>query len=153
MGAIISQRVHIQGYYMMVALCMNGWDVMTGSIRNFLYEDSFGNNWGVRKDESSAEALSGSNKLFNDYTAGTQQLPRGIRMRYVNAVLSTDPSIRKRFEIGRQAIFNSVQPGSQIIEAPGGLSMGGTYNVTSKVGEFVRLLTVGDTGQLDGDNP
>lgn len=127
---------------------------MTGSIRAFLYEDDFGTLYGVRKDESAAEAtLSNGSTLYNNYTSGTPAIRTGLKQRYVNTVLSTDPSIKRKFEIGRMTVFNSIVAGTTITEAAGGLAAGGTYNVLSKVGEKSRFLTVADTGQLDGDNP
>lgn len=126
---------------------------MTGSRRAFNYQADDGQNYGVVKDESAAEATVGGTVLFGNFTNGTANLPCGIRKRYVNAVLDTDSSIRRKFEVGNRLLFNSITNGTKITEAAGGLAAGGVYSVTNKVGEKARFLTANDTGQIDGDNP
>lgn len=126
---------------------------MAGSRKNFGYEADNGTVYGVNKDESKAESTSGGVTLFQPFTAGLPNLPCGLKKRYVNAVLSTDSNIKARFEIGRATVFATLTSGSQIVEASGGLMTGGTWNITGKVGEVMRLLAAGDTGQTDGDNP
>lgn len=126
---------------------------MTGSIRSFIYQADDTTNYGVKKDESAGEATVGGVVLFSNYTAGTPRIPVGLRKRYCNAVLSTDSAVRRVFEVGNRALFQTITVGSQIIEAAGGLAAGGTYNVLSKVGERNSFLVVSDTGQIDGDNP
>lgn len=126
---------------------------MAGSLKAFTYESDEGVLYGVRRDESGGEATFGGASLFASFVAGRPNIATGIKCRYINTVLSTDPNIKKRFEVGRPSVFNSINAGGQIIEAAGGLVAGGTYLVTSKVGEVCRFLTAADTGQIDGDNP
>jgi hypothetical protein len=127
---------------------------MAGSIRAFEYETDNGQKFGVRQDESASEATLNGVMLMDNYVSGTPQLPCGVKKRYVNTVLSTDPTITKRFVIGDALQFNtSAVAGTSIVEAAGGLSAGGTWNITSKVGERQTFLRSNDTGQIDGDNP
>lgn len=127
---------------------------MTGSRRAFIYNSDDGSAYGIERDESSGEAsAAGGILLLDPYVAGTPTLPCGIRPRYVNAVLTTDSNVRKRFVVGSALTMQGIQGGTPIVEGAGGLAAGGTYNVTSKVGERARLLRTSDTGQTDGDNP
>lgn len=126
---------------------------MAGSLKAFTYESDEGVLYGVRRDESAAEATSGGTALFAAFASGRPNIATGIKCRYINTVLSTDPNIKKRFEVGRPTVFAAINAGGSIIEGAGGLVSGGTYLVTSKVGEVCRFLTAADTGQIDGDNP
>lgn len=126
---------------------------MSGSIKAFTYECDDGTLYGVRRDESASEATAGGITLYAPYVAGRASIATGVRERYVNTVLSTDSNIKRVFKIGRAEVFAALTNGSQIIEASGGLANGGTYSVTSKVGERARFLTATDTAQIDGDNP
>lgn len=126
---------------------------MTGSRKAFAYESDNGVSYGVLRDESKSEATAGGVTLFAPFTNGLANIPTGVSARYVRAVLSTDSNIRRQFEVGRADVFAALSPGSQIVEAAGGLAAGGTYIVTTKVGERARFLSTSDTGQNDGDNP
>jgi hypothetical protein len=102
----------------------------------------------VFRDESNAEAVSGSAPMLTAFAAGNPGLNSLVTPRYVNCVLSTDANRRKRFTVGTLATFNAITAGSTIVEAG---TNGGTWNVTSKVGERIRIPTGTDTGQTDGD--
>ena len=121
---------------------------MSGSLVWRTYTTDAGIASSVFRDESNAEALSGTAPLLTAFAAGNPGLSSLIKARYVNTQFSTDPARRKRFAVGTLATFAAISAGSTIVEAG---AAGGTWNVTGKVGERQRIPTSVDTGQTDGD--
>lgn len=123
---------------------------MSGSIKWFGYTTDDGEDFGIRRDESSGEATATGGRLLADYTVG-RGLPSTITTRYINVSLTTDPTVRRRFVVGTQTAFNAIRGNDTISEAAGGLAAAATWRVRSKRGERETLPTAGDSGQTDGD--
>lgn len=121
---------------------------MSGSLTWRTYTTDAGVASSVFRDESNAESTVGSATCLTAFVAGNPGLSSLVRPRYVNTQLSTDPTRRKRFIIGLLATYNTIGPGSTVIETG---TAGGTWNVTSKMGERSRIPSSVDTGQTDGD--
>jgi hypothetical protein len=116
---------------------------MAGSLKWMVYTTDEGNPYAVQIDESNGEANG-----FADYASGTallETLPRGINMRYVNAISVTpDSPSSRQFKVGSLL--------SDAWTAPSGFIANGiTYRVTSKRGEKKRIPFPQDTGLTDGD--
>jgi hypothetical protein len=126
---------------------------MTNSIKAFEYVSDRGVKYGVRLDESSSEATAApGGKLFDDFVDGTPRLPCGLRMRYVNCVLSTDANIRKQLKVGTTSVYNTIAGGTRITEAGVGGGAAKVWSVLSKRGEKENLLSSKDTAQIDEDD-
>jgi hypothetical protein len=121
---------------------------MSGSLVWRTYTTDAGVGSSVFRDESNAESTIGTATCLTAFVAGNPGLNSLVKPRYVNTQFSTDPTRRKRFIIGLLATYNSIGAGSTVVETG---SAGGTWNVTSKVGERSRIPTSVDTGQTDGD--
>jgi hypothetical protein len=117
---------------------------MAGSLKWMVYTTDEGTPYAVFVDESNGNANG-----FADYASATallETLPRGIKMRYVNAISVTagSPSSRQ-FYVGSLA--------SDAWTAPTGLIANGiTYRVTSKRGEKKRIPFPQDTALTDGSD-
>lgn len=111
---------------------------MSGSIKWMLYTSDAGTEYAVQVDESNGEAGG-----FDDYTgAGEPVLPRGFKMRYVNAISAT--GIARKFYIGK--------PDNVLLTTGGTITVDTVaYEVSSKRGEQFRLPRAADSGQTDGD--
>lgn len=121
---------------------------MSGSLTWRTYTTDAGVAVVVFRDESNAESTFGTLPMLTAFTVNAPGLSALVRPRYVNTVLSTDSTRRKRFIVGLISTFNAMNSGAQIVETG---ALGGTWNVTSKVGERVRIPTAVDTAQTDGD--
>lgn len=112
---------------------------MSGSIKWMNYTADDGTLYAVRIDESNGEAGG-----FLDYT-GTADggiIPRGFKMRYVNAVSST--GIARKFYIGTAD--------NALYVSGGTITSGGVdFVVSSKRGESSVIPRAADSGQTDGD--
>jgi hypothetical protein len=124
---------------------------MSGSLTWRTYTGDNGTGYSVFRDESNAESItstSGAATLLSALVPGNPGLSQLIRPRYVNAQLSTNAAIRKRFIVGTIAIFGAIAAGTTITE---NTTPALVWNVTGKVGERQRIPTAVDTGQTDGD--
>jgi hypothetical protein len=123
---------------------------MSGSLTWRTYTGDNGTSYSVFRDESNSESVpsTGTATLLSPFAAGNQGLSSLIKPRYVNAQLSTNPAIRKRFIVGTIAAFGTITAGTTITENS---TPPLVWNVTGKVGERQRIPTSVDTGQTDGD--
>lgn len=120
----------------------------TGSRRVFTYLDDAANPWNVELDESNSES---ANLGFGTGVVGQNAKEVGsaypFTMRYVLAqrVDADGAVVRRQFYFGSFAAFTAaVTTGTVTVS-------GETYQVTKVQGEERKLLAVGDTGRLDGD--
>jgi hypothetical protein len=128
------------------------------------YQNDQGQFYALDRDESNSRATvqvigslpATAVKLFNPPAVpfvGTKP-PQGFNERYVNAFLSTDPLVRRKFPIGNPAAYAVAVAGNAQINAPYGGQVGDTvsvWNVTSTRPEIVnRVFSFADTGQTDG---
>jgi hypothetical protein len=120
---------------------------MSGSLTWRSYTTDAGTVVSLFRDESNSDSKIGANTLLGDLVVGSPGLSNLIKPRYVNTVLSTDATRRKRFIVGTLAIYNTIGAGTQITETG---SAGGTWNISSKVGERSKIPQTADTGQVDG---
>lgn len=124
---------------------------MTGSIKDFSYTADDGVRYALRRDESSGEATLGGAALLAAFTVGANFTPCGLKVRYVNTILSTDSRVRKIFAVGSLSVFQAATAGATITESTAGRNNGGVYQILSKVGERSRFPKISDTGLDDGD--
>jgi hypothetical protein len=123
---------------------------MSGSLTWRTYTGDSGIQYSVFRDESNSEAIPtpGTATLLSPFVTGAGGLPNLIKPRYVNAVLSTNAAIKKRFIVGTVAIFSAIVAGGTITENTTPVQI---WNITGKVGEKQRIPTATDTGQTDND--
>ena len=112
---------------------------MAGSIKWMNYTADDGTLYAVKIDESNGEA---GGLLDYTGTADGSTIPRGFKMRYVNAV-SSDGITRKFY----------ISPATNPLFTDGGsiVSGGVTFNISSKRGESSVIPRAADSGQTDGD--
>lgn len=138
---------------------------MAGSKRWFRYRSEGGTDFSVNLDESNSEATCNSIRLMPTRTAAHSLLPKGSRMRYVNAStpapVSVAPAasgkvITRRFWVGDPAAFTAALAGNAISASvyPGLAAV--NWIVTSSNGERFKVApalnaTAGDTGLDDAD--
>lgn len=135
---------------------------MAGSKSWFRYTDDSGTDYSVFLDESNSEATIGGARLLLSRTAAYPLLRKGIKLRYCNAFLTSNPDIKRRFYLGNAAAVAQVFTGANIVAgvyadptdaaAPAGVN----WTVTSYRGEEQSIppavsATSGDTGLTDGD--
>lgn len=118
----------------------------------------------VRVDESNAESTDRQTGvlLFPTGNLG-EKLPCGVRMRYVNTYLQSNPRVRRKFYISTPELFTVMlqQSGAQIngavypsadgLDADGGLVDRWTITsfVNEKYGSYPQNAV--DSGLIDGD--
>lgn len=115
---------------------------MSGSIKWMIYKADDGNNYATRHDESNGEALG-----FDDYDAlsTADPIPKGLRMRRVNAVNTADSAHRRTFAVGK--VDSPAYVTRNFVFA----SNGSNWQVTSSLGERVVRPFHFDTALQDGD--
>jgi len=116
---------------------------MAGSLKDMIYTADDGSKFFVRIDESNGEAAG-----FADVTeAGVPSvgLPRGLQMRYVNAISVTNPRT-KRLYVGTAT--NDLFTGATSVIGIDGEN----FVVSSSRGEKRRRARNVDTGLTDGDD-
>lgn len=117
---------------------------MTGSVRWYKYIDDRDNTWGVLLDETTASTPSLG---FEAVTTGDDldQLPRGHKMRWVNATKLTGGGgqgfVQSQFPVAK--LEATAWTGTNTILTVGG----STYAITSLRGEQRRLVIASNTGQ------
>lgn len=118
---------------------------MSGSIKWMVYTDDAGNKFAVRIDESNGEACG-----FEDLTTANQNtaiLPKGAKMRYVNAVAAgaSGEDIRRKLYVGTIDAYQTLISTRVVtIDTVG-------YNIRSFRGEQFTFPIPIDTGINDGD--
>lgn len=118
-----------------------------GSRKWFNYTSDEGQAYAIERDESNGEATVSGNAILSTITVTAPLIPCRFRPRYVNTVLQSDPTRRKRWDIGVRTVFNDIGAGSTVVDDVG------TWSVTSKVGEKSVIPNLVDTGLTDGDQP
>lgn len=135
---------------------------MAGSKSWFKYTDDAGVDYSVFLDESNSEAEVSGVRLMPVRTAAHPLLRRGIKLRYCNAYLNSNPVIKRRFYIGSAEAVVEVLSGAGIVAAvyanPADdvSAVAVNWTVTSYRGEDASIppsldATGGDTGLIDGD--
>ncbi len=122
---------------------------MAGSLKFFVYTDSFGQDWALWRDESNTEAV---NAGTQDYAPGTPAsvryvLPRNVKPRYLRYV-STDGLVTRKVVALTEAILSGA-PASvpTFVDSVSGKTM----EFKEAVGERIVVPYAGDTGLTDGD--
>ena len=118
---------------------------MSGSLFWYDYSADNGTNYAVLVDKSNAIALCNALPLMIVRTANNAGIPKVIKMRYVNAYLSSNPLVRRRFWVGNKAAFTAAAASGATIVATEG-----TYVISSLRGEKTRqipIFSAADTGQ------
>jgi hypothetical protein len=121
---------------------------MAGSRSWFIYNDDDGENWGVELDEDTGE-LEGLGFVVYAGNPSLNQLPRGMEMRYVNAVQTSGDGAGFRyrsFPCGTDTA--DLYDGTETTFTINGLN----YAVTSTRGQRTRKPTANNTG-LQGASP
>jgi hypothetical protein len=137
---------------------------MAGSRTWKSYTADNGTLYSVETDESNAEATITSDgsdtPLLATRTANSPAKPCGLKMRYVNASLSTNANIRRKFYVGTAAAMVAAAADGATISAPvypaAGDAVGtdATWSIRSLRGEKSRrapAVAAVDTGLTDGD--
>ncbi len=136
---------------------------MAGSLNWFRYTDDTGNNFSVFLDESNSKATAGNVQLCLARAAVYPLLAAGFKKRYVNAYLSSNPSIKRRFIVGNPLALAQIATGGAFLAAvypvPGDTAVAPVaWTVTSSRGEKSKVApavntTSGDSGLTDGTTP
>lgn len=118
---------------------------MSGSLFWYDYQNDASTNFAVLVDKSNAIATIGTAPLMIVRTTNNPQAPRGLKFRYANAFLQSNPLIKRRFPIGNRTAFTAAA-------APGATITSGTdvWVVSSLRGEKFRNVPpfgASDTGQ------
>jgi hypothetical protein len=135
---------------------------MAGSRKKFLYTNDAGLAYTVTLDESNSEGTIGGVAMFLARTVQVPDVPRGTKLRYVNATLISNPDIKRKFYIGNLAAITQAVQGATLLAgvyptaadaAPSPVA----WAITSYRGEGSTPpapinSTSGDTGLTDGDN-
>jgi hypothetical protein len=137
--------------------------IMAGSLNWFRYQDDSATSYSIFIDESNARATVGGIQLCLNRSAASPQLPAGLKKRYLNATLTSNPSIKRRFYVGNPLAIPQI--------LAGGAFLAGVYPVTADTavaavawtitsyrGEKSKTppalnATAGDTGLTDGTAP
>jgi hypothetical protein len=137
---------------------------MAGSRRWFLYKDDSGTDYSVNLDESNSEATVGGVRLFLNRTIANPLLRKGIKLRYVNAYLQSNPLNKRKFAVGNPLAIPQILAGATITASVYGNPEDGvdtdtfTWVISSYRGEQSSIppavsATSGDSGLVDGDQP
>jgi hypothetical protein len=136
---------------------------MAGSLKPFRYRDDAGADFTVILDESNSTATVGGVALFLARTSPHPYLSNRVKKRYVNAFLTSNPSIKRRFWIGNPLAIPQVLAGAAFLAGvypvPGDTAVAPVaWTITSYRGEKSATppslnTTAGDTGLTDGTAP
>lgn len=134
---------------------------MAGSRKKFSYVNDAGLSYTVTLDESNSEGTIGGVAMFLSRTTQVPDIPRGTKLRYVNATLVSDPTIKRKFYIGNLAAVTQAVQGASLLAAVYPTAGDAAPNpvawaITSYRGEGSTPpapinSTSGDTGLIDGD--
>jgi hypothetical protein len=133
---------------------------MAGSLNWFRYTDDGAANYSIFIDESNAKATVGGVQLCLNRTAASPRLGTGFKKRYVNATLTSNPNIKRKFYVGNPLAIPQILTGGAFLAAvypvPGDTAVAPVaWTVTSYRGEQTNAppainATAGDTGLTDG---
>jgi hypothetical protein len=133
---------------------------MAGSLRWFKYTDDAGGLFSVNLDESNSTATVGGVSLFTNRTAVHPLLSGRVKKRYVNATLTSNPNIKRRFWVGNPLAIPQILGGGAFLAsvypiAADTASAAVAWSITSYRGEKGAIApalnaTAGDTGLTDG---
>lgn len=136
---------------------------MAGSLNWFAYRDDGGAVFSIFIDESNAKATVGGVQLCLSRTAASPRLGAGFGKRYVNATLTSNANIKRKFFVGNPLAIPQILGGGAFLAAvyPTATDAAGTpvaWTVTSYRGEKTNAppalnTTAGDTGLTDGTAP
>jgi hypothetical protein len=136
---------------------------MAGSLNWFRYQDDAGTSYSIFVDESNAKATCGGVQLCLNRTASSPLLPGGYKKRYVNAVLTSNPNIKRRFHVGNPLAIPQILAGAAFLAGvypvagdtavtPVAWTVGSYRGERSKTPPALNT-TAGDTGLTDGTAP
>jgi len=135
---------------------------MAGSISWREYTSDDGTIYAIRSDESNANAFGAAgSSLLPVPTGNRQQIPKGLKKRYVIATSISNPNLRRKFYVGSQATMLALKNQSpKTITATDYPNAGATnagvtttWTITYFKGEISRVVpdfTAPDTGLTDG---
>lgn len=118
---------------------------MPGSLKYLVYttdEINGGQSFALKRDESNIEAVNGSEGDYTGDPVLLYELPRNIKPRKANYASAT-----RRTSI--VILAPDIEPPATIADPV--VSGGGTMNLISVTGEYLRRPVGSDTGQTDGD--
>lgn len=125
---------------------------MAGSKRWYRYVGDGGVNYAVELDNTNTTAVlsvagTAVGPLGAPVSGGETLIPGRLKMRYVNAYLSTNPLVRRKLWVPLLTVFNQITNGSTIAAVASGSEGAVTWVVTSKRGERSPIANTVDTGQ------
>jgi hypothetical protein len=133
---------------------------MAGSKKPFRYRDDSGVDYTVVLDESNSTAVCGGQPLFLPRTAAHPLLPSNVTKRYINAFLTSNPNIKRRFWVGNplavaQILANAALTAGVYPTANDAAVTAVAWTIGSYRGEKTSVApafnaTAGDTGLTDG---
>lgn len=125
---------------------------MAGSLRPFIYESDDGKEYSIVRDESNTEILNAAGQgTSSTPNSSTPNLPRGYEPRYALLYQKDDPRVKRKVVVLNSAIFQDLNGGTDYsLQVVG--SSNKNFRISSLIGERRTSLTVGDTGQNDGDS-
>jgi hypothetical protein len=133
---------------------------MAGSLKWQRYRDDSGLDYSINVDESNAAATCGGVALCPTRTSAHANLPTKLKKRYVNAYLTSNPVIRRRFWVGNPLAIPQILAGAAFLAGvyplPADTAIAPVaWTIASYRGEKnapppALNTTVGDTGLTDG---
>lgn len=126
---------------------------MAGSQKYFKYTADNGVTYAVRLDESNAELEDTGFTDLTDTDDGLTELPKGLKMRYVNCINSATGAARKIY-CGLNTAERFISGGIILLSLIGNVAGAGAFlpfRITKAVGELSRLVNPIDTGLRDDD--
>jgi hypothetical protein len=133
---------------------------MAGSLKWQRYRDDAGNDFSINIDESNASATCGGIVLCPARTSAHANLPTKLKKRYVNAYLTTNPNIKRRFWVGNPLAIPQILAGAAFLASvyplPADTAVAPVaWTISSYRGEKnapppALNATAGDTGLTDG---
>ena len=118
---------------------------MAGSLKGFRYTADDGTTWALFADESNIEAVNtGVGGILTP--ADKYKIPKNLTPRTA-VFVSADGLIRREIVVLTSATFGALDATSTIVDQVSGL----TLNLKLTKGERVQLVSLSDTGLLDGD--
>jgi hypothetical protein len=134
---------------------------MAGSLKYFKYTDDAGVPYSVNIDESNAEATVGGVVLCLPRTAAHANIPTKLKKRFLNAYLTSNPLVKRKFWVGNPLAIPQILAGGAFLAgaypaAADTATVPVPWTITSYRGEKnspppALNTTSGDTGLTDGD--
>jgi len=133
---------------------------MAGSLKPFRYTDDAGVAYSVVLDESNSTATVGGVALLLNRTVASPYPPGRLKKRYVNAFLTSNPNIKRRFWVGNPLAIPQILASAAFLASvypvAGDTAVAPVaWTITSYRGEKGAIppaisTTGGDTGLTDG---